>query len=199
MGRGWYINGPTMVAVKGRSDIAINVLTQLGLAESPIQVSFELHHKDINLDAFGSEVPPEVQAKIAAVNISMDLINFDQAVADVCLMESMGGSAAVGVLPPAGALLGNSVPRFSPANTVAANNVVTTGNHLIGLNLSSPNFGKPYRFIFSYLTQTPYTIPLGTEKSVLRLNWRCIPYIIDPWNAGLGASGVQLWDNSQDT
>lgn len=188
MGRDFQINGETMVFVKGSSASGIGTLQELGLATDPIQVSYDFRHRDMNVDAWsGPDMPPEVQCMLAGVNVSMNLIHWDDDILDVCLRESLGGASAIGRLKRAGARMGNNSPRFAAAN------------HYIGLNLSSPVLGKPLRFFFSYLTGPPKTIPLGTEKSVTSLNWRVIPYTVDPYGAGFGAEDYQLWDNVLDT
>lgn len=184
MARGFVINGETMVAVKS-SNFAF---TNLGLAEGPVTMTFDFRHKDVSLDAWGGEIPNDVQFKLAAVNINMTLIHYDPAVLDACIANSMGGAATVGTVGRAGTLLGgNGIARFA------------TGNYYIGLNLASPVLGKPYCFLYAYLTQQPVSIPLGTEKSLVTCNWRAIPYFTDPWNNGAGAAGVPLWTNVSDS
>src|SRR5688500_12011652 len=130
MARDFHVNGEVMVYVKGRADSAIGSLTQLGLPADPVRVSPEFRHREINLDAWGGEVPVDVQCMLAAVNVSMNLIHFDRDVIDVCLMESLGGMPAVGTMRRAGARLGNGLPRFAGGGV--------NGNHLVGLNLASP-------------------------------------------------------------
>jgi len=191
MSRDLFVNGETMVYVKGRADSGIGAIQQLGLAEGPIKVSLDFKHKDVNLDAWGGEVPAEVQFMLASASVSMSLIHFDRSILDVCLMESMAGAPAIGQLRRAGSRMGNNLPRFAGGGEL--------GNHYIGLNLSSPIGNKPWRFFYSYMTGPPIDFPLGTEKSVVGVNWRVIPYIQDPWNGGLGADGAILWDHILDS
>ena len=194
MARDFFINGECLVRVKGNVNTTISSLSELGLSEDPIVVTPDLKHTDLNLDAWGSEVPADVQFKLAAVTVRMKLIHFDRAVLDTCLIESMAGAGniagagLIGMLARAGRRMGGGNARF------AAN------NHFIGLNLTSPSeANKPWRFYSAYLTGPPMEMPLGTEKSVVALNWRVIPYTQDPWGGGTGADGVRLWDHSQDT
>jgi len=182
LSRTFYVNGETMVTVKSSTFS----LSQLGLAEAPIAVSMDFRHKDVVLDAWGSEIPADVQFKLAACNIQMTLIHFDPAVLDQCLQNSMATTTAIGTTGRAGTLMGGGVGRF------------VAGNYYIGLNLASPVFGKPWRFFYAYLTQQPMTFPLGTEKSITTLNWRAVPYTTDPWGGGTGALGAQLWDYNAD-
>lgn len=188
MARDFYINGETMVSVKSSTFS----LTQLGLAEAPIQMTFDFRHKDILLDAWGSEIPADVQYKLAAVSINMTLIHFDATVLDNCMALSMA-SSMIGLTGRAGTRMGAGLGRF------------VSGNRYIGLNLASPVAGKPYRFYYAYLTQQPVVFPVGTEKTVATCNWRAIPYTTDPWGGGAGAGadpsvgGGIIWDNTLDT
>lgn len=186
MVRDYQINGESMVSVKGPAGSAISSLTQLGLADSPIQISMNFVHEDIPVDAWGRRVPPETQFMLAECDVRMTLIHYDPGVLDECLRLSMAGAPSVGQLPRAGTRMGGGQPRFA------------SGNNFIGLNILSPVAMKPWRFFFSYLAQTPMTYPLGTERSIVSLNWRVIPYTQDPWNDGSGAQGTTLWDYSTD-
>ncbi len=197
MARDFYINGETMVSVKGRADSEIGSIQQLGLSEDPIRVSLNFRHEDINVDAWGGRIPAEVQWFLSDAIITMNLIHIDRNILDVCFLESMGGATAIGSLRRAGARLGNNLPRFAGGGQL--------GNHYIGLNLSAPVGGVPWRFFTTYLTDSPFEQPLGTEKSIFTLRWRAIPYTQDPWggvtagNPGTGAEGAQLWDYVLDT
>ena len=187
MARDYFINGESLVSFKGNSASSIGSLTQLGLSTDPIRVTLELHHKDIIVDAWGPEVPADVQQFLAAVTVNINFIHIDRTVLDYCLQESMGGTTAVGTLARAGLRLGGGVSRFA------------VGNHYIGLNISSPVAAKPWRFYFAYLTGTPVDVPLGTEKSVISTTWRVIPYTTDPYGGGTGSLGTLLWDHILDT
>ena len=187
MSRDFYINGESLVSVKGRDASGFGTLTQLGLSEGPIVLTFDFRHRDINLDAWGREIPADVQWMLASVSITIPFIHFDPDVLASCLMESMGGAPAFGQTARAGQRMGGGAARFA------------AGNRYIGLNLSSPGAARPWRFYFSYLTQTPVSWPLGTEKSIVTTHWRAIPYTTDPWNGGLGAQGAVIWDNTADS
>jgi len=190
MARSFFINGETMVSVKGNINTTISSSTQLGLADGPITVTPDFRHRDINVDAWGNtEIPADVQVFLASVGVRITLIHFDRAVLDTVLAESLGGmNGAVGQMPRAGTLMGgNGLARFA------------AGNHYIGLNLSSPVGNKPWRFFYSYLTGPPVEFPLGTEKSVAVVNFRVIPYAADPWGGGTGALGALLWDYNSDS
>ena len=153
MARAFYVNGESLILVKSRSDSAIATLSELGLTEGPVRITPELRHRDISPDAWGGEIPIDTQWMNGAFQITTDLIHYDAAVLDECLRLSMGNATAVGTVGRAGIRLGGGVARFA------------VGNNLIGLNLSSPIAGKPYRFYHTYLTGNPVEIPLGTRRS----------------------------------
>lgn len=189
MARDIHINGESMVTVKGASDSAIGSLSQLGLAEGPIVVSLQFNHSDINVDAWGGlEGPPvDVQWMLAEAIVNMDLIHFDRTVLEACLALSMGGAslATTGQMARAGSRLGNNKARFA------------AGINLMGLNIASPQEGKPWRFYHAYIV-SGYEYALGTKRTAARVTWRVIPYTQDPWNSGSGAANYQLWDHTAD-
>ena len=203
MSRDFYINGETLVLVKGRSDCGIAALSELGLADSPVRISFDFHHADMNVDAWGTDIPVDVQWMLLGANITMNLIHFDKNILDVVVQLSMGAdpvnnNGSLTQMGRAGQRLGNNQPRFGPA----VGNPGTgyqAGNNYIGLNLTSPVLGKPFCFFYTYLTGNPYELPLGTEKSVVPLNFRAIPYTQDPYQGGLGAYNQQLFSHTLDT
>lgn len=191
MARDFFINGPTMVYVRGRSDTNIGTVQELGLSDTPIRVRPQFKHRPIHVDAWG-DVSPEVQFMLASVELTISLIHFDRSLLDVCLQESMGGAPAIGQLTTAGTRLGNNKALYAPGNG-------TLGNHYITLGLSSPISGKPWRFFACYMNTIPMDFPLGTEKSAVATNWTCIPYDRDIYNAGLGSYGIALWDHNAVT
>ncbi len=187
MARDFWVNGESMVYVKGASASYIANLTELGLSEGPIRIIPSYRHKDINLDAWGLAAA-EVQFMLAECQISMTLIHFDRTVLAACLQESLGATPLnEGTMNRAGARLGNGAAPFAATN------------HFISLNISSPVAGLPWKFPTTYLTGPPMEFPLGTEKSSVVLNWRAIPYTTDPYNGGLGALGTVLWTHTADS
>lgn len=193
MTRQWVINGESMVSVRGMQGTAIQNIQQLGLTSDPIRITPNFRHRDIQLDAYGGEVPPEVQMMLADVTINFTLIHYDVNILNACINESLAGgdqtnvAGNAGAVPRAGTLMGGQVARFA------------AGNHYIGLNILSPVANYPWRFLTCYMTGPPMTYPLGTEKSAVITNWRCIPFSVDPWNNGLGAQGQLLWDHITDS
>lgn len=198
MARAFFINGESLVLVKGASDTGIASLSQLGLAADPVRITPVFRHRDINVDAWG-ESPADVQWMLAEVQVTMTLIHFDRSVLDVCLALSMGGGqTTVGQVARAGRLLGNNTPLLLP------------GNKYIVLQITSPVGGVPWQFNASYLTNPPMEFPLGVEKSMVPLNWRVIPYPGPSTSIPLGsdpggvfsisdirgATNNQLWQNT---
>lgn len=184
MARDFFINGETMILVKGATDTGIPTLSELGLAMDPVRIRPRFRHKDINVDAFGEGVP-EVQFMLLDIQVSFTLIHFDQAILRECTRLAMGGPAGgEGTMARAGTRLGGGVGRFAP------------GNKYVGLNLSSPVGQLPWCFFFSYLTEQPFEWPLGTEKSMVPVTFRAIPFTTDPANALGAAQGNVVYPNT---
>ena len=191
MSRDYFINGPTLVSVNGNSGTAISSLTQLGLSDAPIRVRVTSYHRDMVVDAWGAGTP-ETQYMLGEAFIPMSLIHVDRTVLSICQAESQAGASADGTVPGAGARMGNGLPRFGVAQAGVA-------NHFIGLNLTSPIGNIPWRFYYAYLAGNPIEFPLGTEKSIIQLNWRAVLYSQDPWQNGLGSAGQILFDHTLDS
>lgn len=189
MARSYYVNGESMVLVKGRADSAIGTLTQLGLCSDSIEITINSTRKPIRVDAYGDE-PPESQFFGAGATVRMTLVHFDYSVLEVCLQESWGSSPAVGAMGHAGSLMGNGLARFGAGGVF--------GNHFIGLNILSALGQQPWRFYYAFLADNPIMWPIGTEKSLVQLTWQAVPYSVDPWNSGNGSYGVQIYDHTLD-
>lgn len=169
MARDFFINGPCMVEVKGGAHCSgtIAVRSELGLTSDPIRVTPAFHHKDLKADDFPN-APPEVLWNLADARIKMTLINCERSILDTCIQEGTGGgadAALAGTLSPAGMPMGGLKPLYA------------SGNHYIGIILSSPIIGLPYLFPSCYLAEQPFEIPLGAGASLIQLNWRAIPYV----------------------
>lgn len=186
MARSIYVNGEAMVYVKGMAGSAIANLTELGLSDSQITMRFSPHYLDVIVNAHGNSVPVDVQTMLEEALITMTLVDFDFAVIQECQRLGAGAPNAAGQMARAGTLLGKGLARFA------------AGNCFIGLNIASPVGNLPYRFYFAYLLGPAAAIPVGTERSIITLNWRAIPYIADPWNGGAGALNTYLYDNVLD-
>lgn len=188
MARDYYVNGESMVQVKGAAGSAIANLSQLGLTDDAIKVTPAFKFQEVSLDAWGNQkVPNEIQFMLASLTIRMNLVHFDKDILNACLQESVGGASAFGTMKRAGTRLGNSAARFAATN------------HFIGVNITSPVAALPWRFLHCYMPDVPFEFPLGTERSIVPVTFVCIPYLADPWNSGQGAEGVVLWDHGSDS
>lgn len=186
-----------MTMVKGNVNSAISSISQLGLTEDSVNVSYAYYHRGIRVNAWGNgEAFPEEQCFLASVNITMGLVHFDEAVLKECVRLGLAGAPIEGAMPRTGALMGGQVARFA------------AGNNYIGLNLSSPVAGNPYRFYYARLANNPFQAPMGTERQVVSLTWVALPYTTDPWGgsaaqpgtaAGTGSLGAVIWDRIPDT
>lgn len=186
MSRQVYINGESMVYVKGPAGSLIANLTELGLAQNQVVITLMAHHDEIMADAWG-KAPFDIQTKLARVNVSMDLIHFDRLILEECNRLSMGGGNAIGRIGRAGTLLGGGVA------------VGQTGNNFIRLNIASPVGQVPWRFFASYIPGGTPQFPVGAEKTVAQMQWTCIPYTTDPWQGGSGAANFPLFDHVLDS
>jgi hypothetical protein len=192
--RDFQIPGESLVMVKGRAGGPLANLQQLALARDEIQVFPRYYHNDLIVNA-GGQTPVNVQAFPIDALITINLYHFDNEVFQACCNESVGGASAFGTTSRAGVIMGRGA-RF------AAN------NFLIGLNISSPVAGLPYRFWYTYMVApTPSKIPLGVEAQMIPTVWRAIPYTDDPYGGGVaqpgtvfgtGMAGSVLWDRTLD-
>jgi hypothetical protein len=198
--RDFQITGESLVLVKGAVDTAFPTLTQLGLPFDRINVQVQYKNRDMNLDAWGGEVPPDTQIMLAMAIIRINLIHFDPAVLAECSRLAMGGGNVYGAVGRAGTRMGGPVgglaqPRFG------------AGNKYVGLNIAVPTAvqvgtSQPYCFLYSQLIDA-IEMPLGVEKQILSTTWRAIPYTTDP--AGIvngvvtGATNALIWTNVLDT
>ena len=176
MARDYVINGETLVRVKGGQHYSggpIAELSELGLSDSFIRISPRWFHHDINIDDFGPNVPAEVMWQLSEVNIYMTLVHFDKRVLQRCMAEAGAGAgffpgfeftSLEGTMAPTGSLLGNYRP------------LLASGNHYISVNLLSPVEEFPWRFFACYLMAPPNHWPIGVRRSIVELQWRCIPY-----------------------
>ena len=121
---------------------------------------------------------------LADVHIRMSLVHFDKDVLSACISESMAGGDE-------GDLAGAGTPMGGGAGLGA------DGNHYISVNLLSPVLDNPWRFLACYLSEQPVQYPLGTERSLVALNWRCIPYGLVA--AETKSANTILWDHELDT
>lgn len=187
MPRDFVINGETMVNVQGFLSVSGGFGSfELGLTSESVRVSPRFIHRDVHIDDFGPDIPVEVINMLADVHIRMILVHYDPQVLTACVGESLGGSLIDGRMIPAGTPMGGGFPLGA------------FGNHYIELTLTSP-FLSPWRFPAAYLTSQPLEIPLGTERSLVQLDWRAIPYTIPNFSSGpmAGPVGITFFSGSE--
>jgi len=171
--RDWYINGEGLVSVRGGAHLysgqGANV-TELGLSFDAIKIMPDFEQTEIYTDDVGKKVPIDIMWDGGVVNIEMNLIHYDPVMLDICIAESMGGM--------------DPLQSFGNTRTVGPNGTLLRGNkdlfasgcHLMSLSISSPEALNPYHFLACYLTAPPMKIPLGTDASIVNLQWQSIPY-----------------------
>lgn len=197
MARQFVVNGETLVEVRGgchMSGNAIGIVSELGLTEDQITISPIFKYKSIHVNDFGPDIPADMLTMLASVKISMTLVNYDPEVLDICVEESMGGFGgdlanpqpfAQGVIPGGavtwvgGTLTGAGTPLGG------LKRIFDSGWHYISVNLTSPVFGSPWTFPKCYLSEQPVEIPLGTQRSKVKLEFTALPYY-DPYISGTG-------------
>lgn len=183
MGRAFQIFGETLVKVKGNNQTSIASVSELGLASGMITIVPRFYHQDVHSSDFGPNAPPEVIWNLADVAISMTLVHYDQDILDEVISESMCGAVDGTLINGAGQPMGGAWP------------VLTFPCHFMHLNLiNGPALIKPWRFLAAYLTGMPVSLPLGTEKSAVSLNWRAIPY----WPGSITPMKPGVLDLSQE-
>lgn len=177
MARDFQVRGQTLVVVETIDPDEENINNdiypiELGLTiPDGLVVTPKLIHKDIKCDDFGPDVPPEIMFMLAEVRIKMQLVHFDEDILRVCADESMGGSQD-GVLAGAGTVMGGN------------RELGDDGNHYIGIYLLSVGnragergVVTSWHFLSCFLTEpVSMEYPIGVNRSIVTLNWRCIPY-----------------------
>lgn len=163
MARDFYISGETLVTYAGQ---------ELALAEQGINITVNFKHEDCIVDAWGPQIGPDIQMFLTDAYISFQAVNFDPAVLNTAIGNSMGGT--LGTLGHAGARLG-------------------AGGLLKPLVLTSPVLGKPWSFPTVYLVNNLGPWPIGTKRSIVSVQFRAMAYAADPYAGGAGASGKILW------
>ncbi len=192
----FQVPGQSLIMVKGRVGSPLASLVTLGLARDEIQVFPRYYHQDLNVNAWGPQTPANIQSFPFDALITINLYHFDQAIFEACHNESIGGTSTFGTNTRAGILLGRGA-RFSIFNS------------FIGLNITSPVAGLPYRFLYTYMVApAPSKIPLGVEAQMIPTVWRAVLYTDEPYGGGVaqpgtvfagGSAGAVLWDRVLDT
>lgn len=218
----FYINGPSLVYVKGVNALATLGPAdeirpwrhELGITAGPIRIIPNFVHHDINVDDFGPDIPADCHAMIADVSIHMILVHYDEEVLQKCFANSLGyptvgGFAEIerpGTLAGAGVSLGRGKQIFEPGNSFISLSL-TAGGPQPGDNVQTT---PPWRFPACYIPANPTEIPIGSDRTLLVLRWRAIPYkpLFKPYSnkpllstidtQELTSKGVRLWYRTID-
>lgn len=196
MSRNFVVYGEFIVSVSGTF---FDEIEELGLTAEPVRIVPIYNHRDIPTDGFGPNVPVETLWNMGECLIYMTLVNYDTNVLGRCYRASMGGGNPDfvdednldGFMGPAGIPMGGGA------------GIGQGGNYYTSLHLYPTQDGayEPYRFRACYLNSQPLEIPIGTERTLVRLGWRCIPYQKLVVTAGVpqeisAVSGALLFDFS---
>ncbi len=207
MSRDFYANAETMVYVRfrpnpdGTTPDSINGnRLELGLTDDPIQMKFLMNHKDIHVDDYGPTVPAEVLWMLSEAELTMTLVHFDFQVLAQCINDSMGYSQAVpgtdeGSMVGAGWPLGAGMEYpFIGSQPNFVNSYIRV-SFSTALTTSRPR--RPWRFFSCYLAKEPIEFPLGSERSLVKLVWRAIPYSA-PVDGDVSSKDAKLFDHEDD-
>lgn len=201
------------------------VPASLGLAAEGVKVTeYYIHHK-VGADDLPRQLEVEVLPQIGWVDISALLIHYDFEVLEICRLEAGGGQpyawAGRGIggslitipwanLPSTdGGFLGGSGYQMvfnSPGGPLGNNiNLLQSGCHYISLGvipgtqgaglLGEPYARIPFRFLACYMTGPGISYPLGTDRQLVQVNFRCIPYVPVDVSGNVSISGVALYDH----
>lgn len=202
---------------------------ELGLSSEPVRINVRASHREIHTDDYGNVVPADVMSMLADAIITMTLVHYDENVLRLCINHAMGGDAYPemtvdddgnpvfsdilneGTLGPAGRTLGAGRDIQTTLTPLLPFSNFTSTNRYISLSILSAksiNLLNPpnlvWRFPHCYLNSQPLEIPLGTERSLVRLSWRALPYknpllVTEGEGAGyaLGTSGSVVSSGSQ--
>lgn len=181
MARQYVVNGETLIQVKGHSNSSISSLSNLGVTSGPINVIVQDSVDDILTDPTGKATPIDAQTMGGIATISFSLLHFDRAILDAIYALSVGGTAP-GTMGRAGQVMGNGLARLA------------SGWLFFGMNLTAPVAGSGWNFKACRLGDQ-YSFPLGTERSVVGVTIKAIPYVADPAS---GLALAVLYNNTLD-
>lgn len=203
------IPGPVNIFLKGGAHLSGRPLgraTELGLSTEEVRVTYHFHHRDVKITGMGDDVPGDIQSQLASAEIAAKLLCFDTAVLDVAVDESIVGGGLldlisrdpfnlpfsttasggmVGILGPAGTLLGNRRQMYESGNRMFSVNLVCGEEQfsLAANPLADPPFPS-YRFRQCYMYQRPLVTRLGAKVLEAEVNFRALPYS-DPLRSGI--------------
>lgn len=174
-------------------------IVELGLTDNITRIQPIFHHQDIHVDDFGNKAPAEVMSMMAECRIEMTLVHYDPTVLSCCLWDAKGfngigtdlgfealnegACGAAGTLMGGGRDVGHEDNRYSELFLIFPKTDEVTMSQR-----------QPYVFHACYLDSRPLEIPISTERSLVKLSWRAIPY--DTFASGsneIRSSGSIIW------
>lgn len=159
-----------------RSVASTSGILTLGLSHGPIHIVPSWNNVEVFTNEFPQGGPPaELLTSPGEVRVTMNIIHLNRSVLSVALSQALGMNGLTTypfelmnstTLQP----LGNNQPLYS------------SGNYFVGMMLDILNplpnhsFDPPYTFPAAVLTGQPMEFPIGSQASIFRLTWRCVPY-----------------------
>jgi hypothetical protein len=120
------------------------------------------------------------------VSLRMTLVHYDPIVVGACIAHAVGAAPELGLIGEAGTLGAAGTPLLAKG-------------HALRVNLICGN-DSPWRFYKCYLDGNPFEAPLGVERTLLQINWRCLPVAQSGFVLGRGyiqepkSRGAKVWD-----
>lgn len=142
--------------------------SELGYSSEPIVIAPIFYHTNVQADDYGPRAPAAILWDLAEVMVRMTLVYFDAGVYYAAVKASMGGG---------------DLGTFTGA-----------GGILTGASLSLDSSTDPeesWVFPTAFLAEQPFEMPIGNERTLLRLTWRCIG--INPAQAEVLSAGAVLF------
>lgn len=198
MSREFVVFGEFIVKVSGG---LVGGMEELGLTSEQVRINPRYNFRDILTDDFGA-APVETRWDMADAVVSMTLVHYDPDVLNKCMGSAMGGGGL-----DAGNATDNIDGFMAGAGRILGYNrgLGTGSNMYVTVYLIPADDGEfePYRFHACYLDTKPLMIPLGTERSLVQMSWRVIPYQKITVSGGVmvetsSQEGVTLWDHSDE-
>lgn len=199
LGRLYQVFGEFMVYVFGGGG-RFDEVTELGITSEPVIIRPRYFHHPVLVSDFGKDVPVDVLTMTSYVDVSMTLVHFDYEVLQQCMGLAMGNSIpTVGSNNFDGTVASAGTPLGGGGEIGSSKNKFVSVNLLPGLT-DLDTLAIPWRFRQCYLNSEPIEIPLGTLHSQVRLNWRCLPYVVptleDGWD--VQSDRVVIFDHEFD-
>lgn len=189
MSRQYHITGEHMVYVQNQKLVELFnnpfensnvVLTptdffELGLTQDSTNITLNFAHQDVYTDDYSPGAPAEIlTGMFRDAIIDMTLVHYDDAVLETCLNLSIGATT-FGASGRPGTPMGKWKGVLEDGclfTTLYLQPAIRFEISVLGVRDQQE---LPWRFFFAYLTGSA-RYPIGTEKSLVQLQWRAVPY-----------------------